>query len=155
MTSLVNGKLDVSGSLSVKGTLEKNGRARSEGSSRATDLRVGRKVQGQQERAQQPGGDRRRGGDRKGLKGKSVVIRSGTRCRGALVGERVELGRSALVLANWSGRWAGQSIMMRGIGRMTDAEDVYGVEVVLGRTRGAGGYSPAGSSSATDAWSTR
>ncbi|MGH9918378.1 MAG: hypothetical protein ACRD6W_05860, partial [Nitrososphaerales archaeon] len=68
----------------------------------------------------------------KGLRAKSVVIRTGTRCRGALVGDRVELGKSGLVVAHWGASWAGQSIMMRGIGRMTDAEDVYGADVVLG-----------------------
>jgi cytoskeletal protein CcmA (bactofilin family) len=129
---LVNGKLEVSGSLSTKGALEVNGSCEVRGELNGGDLRVGGRfrarrallgnqvdISGEVETLQ-------------GLKGKSVVIRTGTRCRGPLVGERVELGKSGLVLANWGTSWAGQSIVMRGIGKMTDAEDIYGGEVVLG-----------------------
>jgi cytoskeletal protein CcmA (bactofilin family) len=129
---LVNGKLEVSGSLSVKGTLETNGTSEVRGDLTGADLRVGGRlaarravlsnqadVSGEVETAQ-------------GLKAKSVVIASGTRCRGPLVGERVELGMSAYPLVNWSTRWAGQVIAMRGIGRLTSAEDVYGADVSLG-----------------------
>lgn len=129
---LVNGKLDVSGSLSMKGMLEVNGSCEVGGEVDGSDLRVGGRfrarkalfgdqvdISGEVETLQ-------------GLKGRSIVIRTGTKCRGPLVGGRVEVGKSGLVLVNWGKSWAGQSIAMRGIGKMTDAEDIYGEEVVLG-----------------------
>lgn len=67
----------------------------------------------------------------RGLKAKYVMVRSGTNCRGPLVGERVDLGKSELLVANRESHWAGQSIVMRGMGRMTSAEDVHGTVVVL------------------------
>ena len=73
-----------------------------------------------------------------GLKAKSVTVGSGTTCRGPIVAERVELGKSLLSFANWGASWAGQSIRIRAIGRMTNAEDVYGGEVVLGKNSRCG-----------------
>lgn len=129
---LVNGKLEVSGSLSAKGTLETNGTCEVGGEVRGTDLRLGGRLACRMalftntaDLAGEVLTDR-------GIKGKSVTIRSGSRCRGPLVGDRVEVGASGLPLVNWAARWAGQAIVMRGIGKMTDAEDVYGAEVVLG-----------------------
>jgi len=129
---LVNGKLDVSGSLSVKGILEVNGSCEVGGELKGTDLRVGGRFTARKAALANQADIAGEVETEQGLRGKSIVIRTGTRCRGALVGERVELGKSGLVIAHWGTRWAGQSIAMRGIGRMTDAEDVYGVEVVLG-----------------------
>jgi cytoskeletal protein CcmA (bactofilin family) len=129
---LVNGKLDVSGSLSVKGMLEADGSCEVGGELKGTDLRVGGRFTAHRALLSNQVDIAGEVETEQGLSGKSIVIRSGTRCRGALVGEHVELGKSALVVAHWKGRWAGQSVSMRAIGRMTDAEDIYGVEVVLG-----------------------
>jgi cytoskeletal protein CcmA (bactofilin family) len=129
---LVNGKLGISGSLSVKGTLEANGSCELGGELRSDGLRVGGRFKARKavlsDRADLAGEVE----TEEGLRARSVVIRGGTRCKGPLVGERVELGKSQLVLANWGSQWAGQSVMMRGIGRMTAAQDIYGAEVVLG-----------------------
>ncbi len=129
---LVNGKLHVSGSLSAKGRLETNGSCEVEGEFSGADLRVGGRfrarkalISGQADIAGEVETDQ-------GLRAKSVTIQSGTRCKGVLVGERVEVGKSQLVFANRGSRLVGQSIVMRGIGRMTAAEDIYGAEVSLG-----------------------
>lgn len=129
---LVNGKLDVSGSLSVEGMLEANGSCEVDGELKGTDLFVGGRLKARRALLSNQVDVAGEVETEQGLKGNSVVIRSGTRCRGPLVGARVELGKSALVIANWKGRWAGQSVAMRAVGRMTDAEDIYGAEVVLG-----------------------
>ncbi len=129
---LVNGKLSVSGSLTVKGTLETNGTCEVVGEITGTNLRVGGRVSCSKAILSNTADLAGEAVTAQGLKGKSIVVRSGSRCRGHLVGERVEIGRSALAIANWSARWAGQAITMRGIGRMTDAQDIYGIEVVLG-----------------------
>ncbi|HVB95408.1 MAG TPA: hypothetical protein VND41_02250 [Nitrososphaerales archaeon] len=129
---LVNGKLDVSGSLSVKGTLETNGSCEVGGELKGTDLRVGGRLKARKALLSNQADIAGEVETREGLRGKFVVIRCGTRCRGPLVGERVELGKSILTVVNWSTRWMGQSLTMRGIGKMTGAEDIYGVEVILG-----------------------
>ena len=129
---LVNGKLEVSGALSTKRTLEVNGSCEVQGDLNGGDLRVGGRLRARKALLGDQVDIAGEVETHQGLKGKSIVIRTGTRCRGPLVGGRVELGRSGLVLANWGTSWAGQSIMMRGIGKMTEAEDIYGEEVVLG-----------------------
>jgi cytoskeletal protein CcmA (bactofilin family) len=129
---LVNGKLDVSGSLAVKGLLEANGSCELGGDLKGTNLRVGGRFRARKAILSNLAEITGEVETTKGLKSKSIVITGGTRCRGPLVGERVELGKSDLVIANLSKHWMGQTLMMRGIGRMTDAEDIYGGEVVLG-----------------------
>jgi len=129
---LVNGKLEVSGSLSVKGALETNGSCELGGELKGTDLRVGGRLRACKALLSNQADIAGEVETREGLRGKSVIIRAGTRCRGPLMGERVELGMSVLTVVNWSTHWMGQSMTMRGIGKMTDAEDIYGVEVVLG-----------------------
>ena len=129
---IVNGKLEVSGSLSTKGMLEVNGSCEVRGELDGGDLRIGGRFKARRARLVNQADISGEVETLQGLKGKSVMIRTGTRCRGALVGESVELGKSGSVIADWGTSWAGQSIMMRGIGKMTDAEDIYGAEVVLG-----------------------
>jgi cytoskeletal protein CcmA (bactofilin family) len=129
---LVNGELRVSGSLSVRGMLEVNGSCEVGGELKGTDLRVGGRLTARKALLSNQADLAGEVETREGLRGKSVVIRSGTRCKGPLVGERVELGKSAFAVANWSTHWMGRSLTMRGIGKMTNAEDLYGAEVVLG-----------------------
>ena len=61
-----------------------------------------------------------------GLKAKSIVIGSGSRCEGPLVGEQVEVGKSGMNVMAWGTKWAGQTITMKLTGRPTRVEDVYG-----------------------------
>jgi cytoskeletal protein CcmA (bactofilin family) len=131
---LVNGRLEVSGSLVVAGTLETNGWGQVRDEVRGADLRVGGRFRARKiliSNQAEIAGELIE--TQQGLKAKSVMVGSGTTCKGPVVGERVELGRSSLNLVNWGTSWAGQSVRVRGIGRMTNAEDIYGEEVVLGK----------------------
>jgi cytoskeletal protein CcmA (bactofilin family) len=67
-----------------------------------------------------------------GLLGNTVIIATGSKCRGPIVGDRVEVGKSGAVLADRRTSWAGQSIKLRVIGKETRVEDVYGKLVHLG-----------------------
>jgi predicted acyltransferase (DUF342 family) len=135
----VNGWLKVNGSLAVSGALETSGQGEIRDEVRGADLRTGGRfrarkilltnnaeIAGELLETQQ------------GLKAKSVAVGSGTTCRGPMVAERVELGKSLSSFANWGASWAGQSLRIRAIGRMTNAEDIYGREVVLGKNSRCG-----------------
>jgi cytoskeletal protein CcmA (bactofilin family) len=67
-----------------------------------------------------------------GLLGNTVIIATGSKCRGPIVGDRVEVGKSGAVPADRRSSWAGQSIKLRVIGKGTRVEDVYGKLVHLG-----------------------
>lgn len=131
---VINGWLRVHGFLVVSGALETNGSGEVRDDVTGADLRVGGRfrarkilltnqadIAGELLETQQ------------GIKAKAVTIRSGTTCRGPVVGGRVELGKSSFSLVNQGASWAGQSIRIRAVGRMTGAEDIYGEEVVLGK----------------------
>lgn len=128
----VNGRFVARGSLNVRERLEANGSVEVLNGVRAGELAVGGRLRSKS--AVVTGGADISGElqTREGLKAASITIRGGSRCTGPLVGGRVELGKSALVLANWGSTWAGQSIIIKGVGRMTQAEDIYGDEVDLG-----------------------
>jgi hypothetical protein len=129
----VNGKLSVAGSLSASGILEVGGSAEVTGEVKGGILRLGGRIRA---RKVLVGSEANLVGELEtelGMKATSITIGSGSRCRGPIVGARVELGRSSLTLANWGGTWAGQMIAIRAVGRMTDVEDLYAGEVVLGK----------------------
>ena len=67
-----------------------------------------------------------------GLFGNTVIIATGSKCAGPIVGDRVEVGKSGVVLADWRKSWAGQSLKFRVIAKGTHVEDVYGKLVHLG-----------------------
>ena len=67
-----------------------------------------------------------------GLLGNTVIIATGSKCRGPIVGDRVEVGKSGVVLADRRNAWAGQSFKIRVIGKGTRVENVYGKVVRLG-----------------------
>jgi cytoskeletal protein CcmA (bactofilin family) len=128
----VNGSLEVRGGLRASERLAVGGAVEVEEGVEcgALDLR-GRLAGGKIEVE----GDARLAGELdagKGLWAKSVLVDGGARCVGVLVAERVEVGRSKLVLLNRSARFAGQEIVARGAGRMTSVGDIYGEEVVVG-----------------------
>ena len=65
-----------------------------------------------------------------GLKAKHVVVRSGTRVEGFLIGDRVEVGKSTDVgYGGWSMNWATSWAMAGGMARV---DDIYGKEVIIG-----------------------
>jgi len=128
---LVNGRLSVSGSISVKGLLEINGSGEVAGEFRGTDLRVGGRFKALKALVGNQADIAGEVETKLGLKGTTILVRSGSRSKGSLVGGNVELGKSGFVAANWAANWAGQSIAVRAIGRMTTADDIYGKEVIL------------------------
>jgi len=67
-----------------------------------------------------------------GLLGNTIIIATGSKCRGPIVGDQVEVGKSGAVLADRRSSWAGQSLKLRVVGRETRVEDVYGKLVRLG-----------------------
>ena len=67
-----------------------------------------------------------------GLLGNTVILATGSKCRGPIVGDRVEVGKSGAVLAVRSDSWAGQSLKLRIIGKGTRVDDVYSKLVRLG-----------------------
>jgi cytoskeletal protein CcmA (bactofilin family) len=71
-------------------------------------------------------------GTTQGLLSTTVIIATGSKCVGPIVGDRVEIGKSGAVLVDWKKSWAGQSLMLRVIGKGTRVEDVYGKLVRLG-----------------------
>ncbi|HUK75397.1 MAG TPA: hypothetical protein VLU99_06350 [Nitrososphaerales archaeon] len=136
---VANGWLKVHGFLAFSGTLETNGQGEVRDVVRGADLRVGGRFRARKilltNKAELAGEFLE---TQQGLKAKSVAVGNGTTCRGPIVAERVELGSSLVSLANWGTSWAGQSIRIRAIGRMTNVEDVYGGEVVLGKNSRCG-----------------
>lgn len=69
---------------------------------------------------------------KQGLLGNTVIIATGSKCGGPIVGDRVEVGKSGAVLADQRSSWAGQSLKIRIIGKETCVENVYGKLVRLG-----------------------
>ena len=74
----------------------------------------------------------------KGLQSNAIIVRSGSKCAGPIIGDRVEVGKSGLVIANWNKKWAGQFAALHLIGKMTRVEDIYGKEVFLGSSSQSG-----------------
>jgi len=131
-TMTINGKLDVSGSLSASGTLDNFGSSEIRGDFAGEELHVAGRFKaskGVVENRAEIAGEVETA---KGLKAKSIVVGTGSRVRGPLVGGRIELSKSRMVVADWNANWMGQAAALRLVGRMTNAEDVYGDEVVLG-----------------------
>jgi cytoskeletal protein CcmA (bactofilin family) len=127
----VNGKLDVRGSLSATESLDSLGSCVVEGDFSGGELHVGGRFKAAKalvEKAQIAGEVE----TVQGIKAQEVLVGSGSKVRGPIVGGRVELSVSKLPFADWNANWMGQVVSMRLVGRMTNAEDVYADEVVLG-----------------------
>jgi hypothetical protein len=67
---------------------------------------------------------------KEGLKAKLLIVRSGSRCEGALIGERVEVGKTSdLSYGAWGTNWAAKWAIAGGMARV---DDIYATEVVVG-----------------------
>jgi len=134
----VNGRLEVLGPLKAAGSLEVNGTLR------AKDVQCGGLVSSGMLAAASVCvvGDAELAGEvetSRGLKANAITVMKGSGCKGPLVGERIVVGGSGFVMANWERRWAGQTAAARVIGRMTSVEDLHGSEVVVGSNSRCGG----------------
>lgn len=72
---------------------------------------------------------------KEGLKAKLLIVRSGSRCEGVLIGERVEVGKSADLSY---GGWGASAVRWTQAGGMARVDDVYASDVVIGRLSRAG-----------------
>jgi cytoskeletal protein CcmA (bactofilin family) len=120
----VSGKLEVQGSLNVSKRLEVDGVAEVERKVTCGGIVVAGKLMADSVIVD---GEADIGGEVKSnryLKGKSILVRKGSKIAGTVVGEQVEIGRAE---SSW-GHWVG----LARIGQMTDVQDIYGHTVSIG-----------------------
>lgn len=123
----VNGKLDISGSLAASDHLAVQGMANVRGVYTGSSVRVRGGLSAEEAvltGAADVSGEVRTS---KGLKAKSIVIRTGTRCSGPIIGEEVDVGSSG---PGVSAHFWGQRIRLQ-LGT-SQVEDVYASRVVVG-----------------------
>jgi len=130
--------LEVEGSLRTAQLLEINGSAEIDHDLEGYDVRVGGRleagrvtVSNELDVAGVIETDR-------GMKAKSVTVRSGSHVEGAIIAEHVDIGKSYAVIMDWEKGWMGQLIAMRLVGRMTRVEDIYADLVHLGKVSKSG-----------------
>jgi cytoskeletal protein CcmA (bactofilin family) len=126
----VGGKFEVNGSVYVSDRLEGYGQIEIGGNFEGSQIRVSGNLEVNQMIVKEEADISGKLETAHGLKAKLVTVRSGSRCEGVLIGERVEVGKSSdLTFGGWGVNWA-----MRWAAEMATArvDDVYGREVVLG-----------------------
>jgi len=117
-------KLEVSGSLFVSDKLEGVGVTEVQGNIEAAHIKVSGKLTANRITAKEEADVSGRVEAKEGLKAVQLVVRSGSRYEGVLIGDRVEVGKSVdLSYGGW-GRWAA--------GTMARVDDIYAREVVIG-----------------------
>jgi cytoskeletal protein CcmA (bactofilin family) len=126
----VGGKFEVSGSLFAAERLEGFGATTVAGSFEGTNLRVAGKFQANKITVKEEADLSGKVETKLGLKAKLITVRTGSRCEGVLIGERVEVGKSSDVSYNsWSVNWATKWAAAGAIARV---DDIYACDVVLG-----------------------
>jgi len=90
----VGGKFDVSGSLFVADRLEGFGQTKIAGNFEGKNLRFGGKFQANKITVNEEADISGKAETKEGFKAKQLNVRSGTKVDGALIGERVEIGKS-------------------------------------------------------------
>jgi len=126
----VGGKLDVGGSLFVSGKLEGYGSIEVERDFESAHLRLSGKLEADKVIVKEEADISGKLETEKGLKARLVTIRGGTRVEGVLIGERVEVGKTAdLSYEGWNANWAKWATA----GGMARVEDVYANEVIIGQ----------------------
>jgi len=124
----VGGKLDVSGSLFVSDILEGYGVAEIEGDFESGRIHTVGKFEAGKITVKEEADLSGKIETRHGMKARRLLVRSGTRCDGALIGEQVEVGKSAdLSHGAWGSMWA-----TKWPGGNSRVEDIYAGSVVLG-----------------------
>ena len=129
----VKGKLDVARSLSVSGRLDVFGTAEVGGAFDGESLRVSGKFSAEKAVLTKDAEIYGSVDTQKGLKARSVLVRTGTRCTGPIVGESVEVGVSG---PGVSAFFLGQRLRMQTA--TSRVEDVYASRVVIGAGSRAG-----------------
>ena len=106
----VDGKFEVTGSLFVSEGLEGCGTTEIEGNFECGQLRISGKLRSNKIIVKEEADISGKLETKEGLKAKLLIVRSGSRCEGVLIGERVEVGKSVdLGYGGWgvaAVRWA-------------------------------------------------
>src|SRR5208283_3804067 len=146
----VGGKFEVDGALFVSDKLEGYGVIEVIGNFEITNLRVSGKLEANRILVKEGADISGKAVTNQGLKAKLVNVRVGSRFEGTLIGERVEVGKSADLSYGGGGvNWLiehhatllNQSMASRGLwtaGGMSRVDDVYAKEVVIGPMSRAG-----------------
>jgi cytoskeletal protein CcmA (bactofilin family) len=132
------GKLVIGGSLEVSGEFDTWGVTKVAKQVKCSDLRIAGDFRAQRVVADKEielAGDAETA---EGMKGGVILVRGGSKCRGVLAGNKVDVRKSYDVVSNWGMKWAGQSFVFRMVGRETRVEDIYAKEVHLGRASRCG-----------------
>jgi cytoskeletal protein CcmA (bactofilin family) len=126
----VGGKLEVGGSLVVLDKLEGYGSIEIGCNFECAHLRLSGKLEADKVIVREEADISGKLETKKGLKAKLITVRSGSRCEGALIGEHVEIGKSAdLSYSNWGINWATKWAAAGGRARV---DDIYAGEVTVG-----------------------
>ena len=126
----VGGKLEVSGSLFVSDKLEGYGVIEVSKNLESANLDVKGKLEANKILVKEEADISGKIETQQGLKANQVIVRTDSRCEGVLIGERVEVGKSAdLGYGGWGGNWAARWAAAGGMARV---DDVYAMEVVIG-----------------------
>lgn len=139
----VGGKFDVSGSLFVSESIEGYGVIEIAENFESTKLRVSGKLTANRIVIKEEADISGKIETKQGLKGKQINVRNGSRCEGVLIGEQVEVGKSADLSYGGGFNWLiqhhatflNQAMATRGLwtaGAMAKVDDIYGTQVVLG-----------------------
>jgi cytoskeletal protein CcmA (bactofilin family) len=129
----VKGKLDVARSLTTSERLDVYGAAEVGGAFDGESLRVSGKFSAEKAILTKDAEIYGSVDTQKGLKAKSVLVRSGTRCTGPIVGETVEVGMSG---PGVNAFFLGQRLRIQAA--TSRVEDVYASRVVIGAGSRAG-----------------
>lgn len=134
----VRGKLEVSKSLSIADVLETFGTTEVAGKYTGCNLRVAGKLIADEAVLTGEADIAGRVEVKQGLKARSVIIRSGSRCETPIVAKVVDVGQSYANVVSFQTGWMGQNVSMRLIGRESRVSDVYGTNIHLGAASRAG-----------------
>jgi cytoskeletal protein CcmA (bactofilin family) len=125
----VGGKFEVSGSLLVSDSLEGYGVVEISGNFESTNLHIGGRLEANRILVKEVADISGKTQTKQGLKAKVVTVRSGSRFEGVLIGERVEVGKSAdLSYGGWGASWAAKGVAAGG----TIVDDIYAKEAIVG-----------------------
>ena len=125
----VGGRLEASGSLDVSDELLGNGVIEIGHDLKGTHLRVSGKLEAGRVVINEEADISGKLETKNGLRAKLLNIRSGSHCEGILIGEHVDVGKSAdLSYGTWGPYWSKWS----GVGGAAKVDDVYAKEVTIG-----------------------
>jgi cytoskeletal protein CcmA (bactofilin family) len=132
----VSGKFEVSGALTASDKLEGFGSTDVGGNFESAHIRVSGKFNANKMLIKEKADISGKLETKEGLKAKLVIVRSGSQCKGVLIGEQVEVGKSSDLIygglgVNWATKWAAAGATSR-------VGDIYARQVVIGPMSRAG-----------------